>query len=1037
MNDPVESFRDCMEEHGLGRPAVTADGKLHRFDTPQDKRGRKSGWLVYHPEGIPSGAFGSWKTGETHKWSYHRLSSLRSNEREKYLQRMVQARWARQEAKQAEQKAARKRAQKIWEGSEPEQGDHPYLIRKGVLPHDLRRYGNTLVIPARNADGGLQTLSFIDPAGRKRYLTGGCKKGCVYQIGKADGVSPLGLAEGYATAASLHAATGFPMVVAFDAGNLLEAARVIRQKHPEFTLVVFGDDDHETTGNPGRHKAMAAAESAGGRALFPPELQPGESDWNDLARRIGTDALKALIANLLADEGASPGTGIPDQHTGEYDEYGIETHRRGYYTATSTGVWLLREGRDGRVERHRLTNFTALITGRTFLDDGVEWNEQYEITCRCNGRQTTFSVPAAQFSSLNWAYRMGPGAIVSAGLTTRDQTRVAIQSLSLKETRENHIFVHTGWATHRGRKIFLHTLGAIGPDGPVSGVKVELPEALTPYSFQGIPTGEETRESTKKVIHFLESGTPANLYPLVAAVFRSVLGEVDFGIHLTGRTGSGKSELAARIQSFFGRRLDSRNLPGSWASTSNFNERYAFMLKDCVFVVDDFAPEVGSNGTCLQRDAARLFRAIGNHAGRGRLHSDLSIRQARPPRCLVLSTGEDIPSGQSIRARLVLLEMDPPPFKGSAERYRISKVWSQCAEDSAKGFYENCLAAFIQWVAKNNDTILEQRVRLAREFRRLFLQQGDHLRAPSSFAELAAGFRIFLDFAQESRSITDSDSARLWVRAWEVFTSGVTSQADYQRTADPVDKFMELLSAALGSGRAHLAEPHGGAPVDFASWGWRLESNGVRPTGERIGWVEGTNVFLEPSVTYDVIQRLAGDERLPLSKETLWRRINQRGLFASTTPNRGLKVRRILEGRQRDVIHLSAERFSVGYDDHRPQGLSSTGHSLVLNENSIQGSLVGPERGLSDTCPLRANSPGSGQPIAYEPEIPDIPVQKCRVAEPVPDNGNSFPNQSFNNDLSGLSAQNAQVYPIEPKAERIVGNAIPSAEPKVGIVLCP
>ncbi|MBP7867104.1 MAG: DUF927 domain-containing protein [Acidobacteria bacterium] len=826
MADPVEAFKDRLEAQGLGRPDVVPDGRLHRFDTPGEKRGRKSGWLIYHPEGIPSGAFGSWKSGESHKWSHRELSSLRPEERDEFRRRMVQARWARQEARQAEQGAARERAREIWENAGPERGDHPYLVRKGVRPYGLRRRGETLVIPARNAEGELQTLAFIDPAGAKRYLAGGCKAGCVHLIGEPDGLSPIGLAEGYATAASVHLATGMPVAMAFDAGNLPEAARITHRNYPGCPLVVFGDDDHETAGNPGRRQAEEAAQGVNGRALFPPGLQPGESDWNDLGLRIGTEALGKVIADLLEGGGDSPDDDLPPTRVDNIDEYGAETHRHGCYAATSTGVWLLREGRDGNVERYKLTNFTALITGRTFLDDGVEWSEQYEITCHCQGRQTVVTVPATQFSSLNWAYRLGPGAIVSAGISVKDRARAAIQSLSLGETRENFVFVHTGWAHYQKQKIFLHALGAIGPDGPVPGVTVELPEPLAGFAFQEIPSAEETPACTRKVLHLLESGPPANLVPLVAGVFRSVLGEVDFGIHLTGRTGSGKSELAARIQSFFGRRMDPRRLPGSWASTGNCNERYAFMLKDCVFVVDDFAPETGTDGAHLHREAARLFRAIGNHAGRGRLNSDLSIRQARPPRGLVLSTGEDVPKGQSIRARLVLLEMEPPPRQGSAERQRVSRVWAQCAEDAADGSYEKCLAAFIHWVARNHDRVFEQRARLAREFRNQFLQLGDHLRAPSAFAELAAGFQIFLDFARESQAIPDTEYTRRWDDAWEVFTTGVVAQADYQRMADPVDKFFDLLSAALGSGRAHLAGSRGEMPTDFAPWGWRMEPNG-------------------------------------------------------------------------------------------------------------------------------------------------------------------------------------------------------------------
>src|SRR4029078_2675911 len=97
--------------------------------------------------------------------------------------------------------------------------------------------------------------------------------------------------------------------------------------------------------------------------------------------------------------------------------------------------------------------------------------------------------------------------------------------------------------------------------------------------------------------------------PCLSSLFRVVLGGCDFSLHLAGRTGTGKSELAAVLQQHFGARMNARNLPGNWSSTANALEASAFAAKDCIFVVDDFLP----TGTLfdvqhLNREADRLLR---------------------------------------------------------------------------------------------------------------------------------------------------------------------------------------------------------------------------------------------------------------------------------------------------------------------------------------------------------------------------------------------------------------------------------------------
>jgi phage/plasmid primase-like uncharacterized protein len=119
------------------------------------------------------------------------------------------------------------------------------------------------------------------------------------------GTPPL-VAEGYATGATLHEATGLPVAVAFHAGNLAAVAKVYRAADPSRPIIIAGDNDHHLPHRPvplptvGKAKAEAAAAAIGG-AVALPSFPPGGrgSDWNDLARRQGHAPVVAAMRGTL------------------------------------------------------------------------------------------------------------------------------------------------------------------------------------------------------------------------------------------------------------------------------------------------------------------------------------------------------------------------------------------------------------------------------------------------------------------------------------------------------------------------------------------------------------------------------------------------------------------------------------------------------------------------------------------------------------------------------------------------------------------
>ncbi|MBL4575584.1 MAG: toprim domain-containing protein [Opitutaceae bacterium] len=155
--------------------------------------------------------------------------------------------------------------------------------------HGARVLDSDLIVPVRDGDK-LHSIQFISPDGGKKFLFGGSIRGCYYGIGKPCDV--LLIAEGFATGASLHEATGHAVAVAFNAGNLLPVAKSLKEKMPHVQIIICADNDTKTEGNPGVSKAQEAADAVGGSVAVP----AAHGDFNDLALAQGPEAVSEIIA---------------------------------------------------------------------------------------------------------------------------------------------------------------------------------------------------------------------------------------------------------------------------------------------------------------------------------------------------------------------------------------------------------------------------------------------------------------------------------------------------------------------------------------------------------------------------------------------------------------------------------------------------------------------------------------------------------------------------------------------------------------------
>ena len=212
---------------------------------------------------------------------------------------------------EADRQAGAALAVRLMENTRPASGN-AYLTRKGfpdrecpVLSATHKTGGVTfragdVVVPLYDDTGALVNLQLISSDGLKRTLKGGQVKGACHVIeGKKQAGKRLWIAEGYATALTVHHLTGETVMVALSSVNLLSLASLARQKHPACQIVLAADRD---LSGDGQTKATAAAEACEGIVALPPVF----GDWNDAFMQHGGEATRKAIYDAIRPPAQSP-----------------------------------------------------------------------------------------------------------------------------------------------------------------------------------------------------------------------------------------------------------------------------------------------------------------------------------------------------------------------------------------------------------------------------------------------------------------------------------------------------------------------------------------------------------------------------------------------------------------------------------------------------------------------------------------------------------------------------------------------------------
>ena len=564
--------------------------------------------------------------------------------------------------------------------------------------------------------------------------------------------------------------------------------------------------------------------------------------------------------------------------------------------AEQAGRYLIRDGRICRRKRNRdgnvivpLCNFAAQIVEEVSHDDGAEIKRLLTITGkRANDDLLpAVCVDASQFASMRWVTpHWGSRAIIEAGASAQDHLRAAIQYLS-PAIKTRHVYAHTGWRELDGKRVFLTQSGAVGDET----IPVELEQALRRYTLPAKPTdvGEGMRES----LRFLDLAPKCVTVPLWSAMFLAPLASLvspRFIVWLYGVTGAMKSTLAALALCHYGD--FEQDFLIQWSATANALEKYLFLAKDVPFVIDDYAPQFDSTAARkLEETVARIVRGVGNRSGRARMKSDLSLRDLYVPRGLVISTGEQLPEGQSLVARCVSIEISKP----DVDLERLSR-----AQDN-RAIYRDAMAGYIQWLSDQWQHLESTMPARWRELRAKAKNDTQHRRVPEALASLYLGFDLGVSYAVHVGALGAYQANELRDEGWDIMLGIAEHQQKNIEEQRPTVRFLTVINELIAQGAARLNQ---------------LDHPNVRADNELLGWQDRRYLYLLPSVSYHCVARFEREQgrNFGIRENALRKALVEDGILVADAGHHTASVRIARERRR--VLKLSraaVEKISGGY----------------------------------------------------------------------------------------------------------------------------
>ena len=557
-----------------------------------------------------------------------------------HQQQQAKAEQAERQRAQQRRRAASRAAAIV---SDVTPGVSPYLVGKGIelpqtaISRTLIREGGesfpagSLVVEMTDEGGTLVNVQLIRADGTKRYLAGGQKAGAYHRIG---GGALVAVLEGYATGLSVHLATGATVYCAMDCGNLQAIAQIARRQHPNARILLCGDNDEGTKGNPGKTKAEQAAATVGGLVALPSVA----GDWNDYHQAHGLTATKEAIMSASAtptpnqpqDQDAHQKEGAPwqaevvplhpvrDDETEKGQDLPAGFAIRGDHLC----VWeTVGRGEDAHQEWVPISS-PIRVLAETSDEQGCGYGRLLEWQDTA-GRKRSWPMPMRELTR-----RQGEevlAALLDAGLpfiALGRKHKLAEYLMACRPDKRITCVEHTGW---HGRAYVLPQ-GSIGPDA--DGVILQT----TGYAASDF-VERGTLGEWQQGVAALAVGNSRLCFALslaFAAPLLSLVGMEGGGFHLKGESTDGKTTIMKAAASVYG---NPDRYSQTWRATGNAIEGIASRRNDALLCLDELGEMDG-------REAGQTAYMLANGQGKGRSKQDGELRERKAWRLLFLSTGE-------------------------------------------------------------------------------------------------------------------------------------------------------------------------------------------------------------------------------------------------------------------------------------------------------------------------------------------------------------------------------------------------------------
>lgn len=596
-NTPLQ-FSEAIRDAGLICDNIIADGKIHRFKTTGDHE--PNSWYVLHENPILAGAFGCWKRGVSEKWCSKSVEHLSPTEKRDYEEQIKQAKIAEEAERERMYQATREKAQKIWEKSSFASSDNLYLKAKEVKGYGIKQYKTTLLVPLYDNNNLLHGLQYIytkDNKFEKRFLKGSLKRGNYFQIGEPQDV--IYIAEGYATAATIHEVTGKCTIIAFDSNNLLPVAQNIYQKYPNHSIIICADNDafSEDDINVGVEKATAAAQVIKAEVVIPQfkNIATKPTDFNDLMTLEGIDEVRQQLVSTMNSEAdliVSEEDIIPD----------------GYYV-DDTGVYFEQLDKEGnplpKVFICSKIDVVACTRDSNSINHGrlLQFNDT-------NGKQHQWAMPMEALAGDGVDYRrslLNMWAVLNPGKKAREKLT---DYLSNSQPKNVILCINRiGWC----KGAFVLPDEVIGNTGDEKIIFQSMA-----YDIAGFKINGSLEEWRNNIAKFCAGNSRLVLAISVAfaATLLEMLNEESSGFHLNGASSTGKTTVLKVACSVWGERERLQN----WRATSNGLEGVAALHNDSLLCLDEMSQ-------VDPKDADETAYMLANGTGKNRSKRDGSLQR--------------------------------------------------------------------------------------------------------------------------------------------------------------------------------------------------------------------------------------------------------------------------------------------------------------------------------------------------------------------------------------------------------------------------